>query len=546
MTETLRWENLDTGLALLDERNVVVYANPAFATLLALETVSGRPAITSWACDLGPDTRQTLERRLCSNEAGAVTLNEHAPNPVTLYIGARRDGQRLVVGARGWPVADDCGLAAQLDPLTGIGNRLMYERHLATLCEHAVRPTVAALVIDLDRFKQVNDTLGHAAGDELLRLTADRLRKLTREDDVLIRLGGDEFLVLQTDARQPDAAHGLAQRLTEVMSRLFLIEGHPVEISASVGVAMLGHGTAALDDLLKHAALALYQAKGLGRARYCVFDPDLEARALARHQIEFDLRRALGLREFVLVYQPQNSTRDGRISGFEALLRWVQPVRGPISPAEFIPLAEEIGEIHAIGAWVIRSACFEAAGWADPTLTVAVNVSPVQFENDDIIQIVSAALKDSGLAASRLEIEVTEGVLLTESPEVLERLWSLNRMGVSIAMDDFGTGYASLSYLNSFPFSKIKIDKSFVQSEHSSRSQALISAILALGTSLGVTTIAEGVETPDQFAAIRAIGCHSVQGYYISRPMPAEDVAAYISRFDPEPFLRHAEQEQIA
>ncbi|MGB7757748.1 MAG: EAL domain-containing protein [Salinisphaera sp.] len=546
MTQTPRWETLDTGLALLDDRNVVVYANPAFASLLALETASGTLAITSWARDLDAETGRRLERRLLSNDAGALTLDADAPDPVTLYIGACGDGPRLVVASQGWPLADERALAEQLDPLTGIGNRLMYERCLAALRERAQRPSAAALVIDLDRFKQVNDTLGHGAGDELLQLTSNRLRALTRDEDALIRLGGDEFLVLQTDARQPDAARGLAQRLIEVISRPFLIDGHQVDISASIGVAMLGHGTGALDDLLKHADLALYEAKGRGRARSCVFEPDFEARALARRQLEIDLRRALALRQFALVYQPQNSTRDGRISGFEALLRWVHPERGPVSPAEFIPVAEEIGEIHAIGAWVIRSACFEAAGWADPGLTVAVNVSPVQFEGDDVIGTVVAALEDSGLEASRLELEITEGVLLAESPDVLERLWTLHRMGVSIAMDDFGTGYASLSYLNSFPFSKIKIDKSFVQSERSSRSQALISAILAMGASLDVATIAEGVETPHQFAAIRASGCHSVQGYYISRPMPAADVAAYLQTFDPEPFLRNAREEQSA
>ncbi|WP_109995245.1 bifunctional diguanylate cyclase/phosphodiesterase [Salinisphaera sp. LB1] len=545
MTETQCWERLGTGLALLDDRNVVIYANPAFHKVMALETASGALAITNWARGLDAEIGRRLERLLIASEAGALTLDVRAADPVTLYLGERCDGLRLVVAGQGWAVADERALAGQLDPLTGLGNRLMYERCLAKLVERGARPALAVLVIDLDRFKQVNDTLGHTVGDELLQLTANRLRALTREDDVLIRLGGDEFLVLQPDARQPDAAHSLANRLTEVMSRPFLVDGHQIDISASIGVAMFGHGTAAVDDLLKHANLALYEAKGRGRGRHCVFEPAYEARAMARRQLEIDLRRALALRQFELVYQPQNCTCDGRILGFEALLRWTHPRRGSVSPAVFIPVAEEIGEIHAIGAWVIRNACADAAGWTDPGLTVAVNVSPVQFYSDDLIGIVVAALEDSGLAASRLEIEITEGVMLAQSPNVLERLWTLHRMGVSIALDDFGTGYASLSYLNSFPFSKIKIDKSFVQSECSSRSQALISAILVIGSSLDMTTVAEGVETPHQFAVIRASGGYSVQGYYFSRPMPGAEVTAYLQAFDPEPFLRNAIEEQI-
>ncbi|WP_423821707.1 EAL domain-containing protein [Salinisphaera sp. SPP-AMP-43] len=539
MAATQLWDELATGLVVLDAGNVILHANPAFIELLELaeETqIVGRLAIHLFGARFEPSIIRDIERLLLDHQASAITVQAASIGCVTLYIGHCRDNTRLVAVSRDWPrpEGEDDELAEQLDPLTGFGNRLMFDRCINRLAEQPNEAGPAAvLVLDLDRFKQVNDTLGHIVGDELLQLMANRLRRLTREDDRLIRLGGDEFAILQTSSRQPDGARGLAQRLTSVMARPFLIDGQQVDVSASVGVAMLGQGTARPADLLKHADLALYEAKHRGRSRYFFFEPSLEEQAMARRQLEVDLRRALGLRQFELVYQPQASTSSGCLSGFEALLRWVHPGRGRVSPATFIPVAEEIGEIAAIGAWVIRSACREAMTWADTSLNVAVNVSPIQFESDEIVATVTDALQASGLSPLRLELEITEGTLLSQTEGVMGRLWALHEMGVSIAMDDFGTGYASLSYLNSFPFSKIKIDKSFIQAEQSPRSQALISAILAMGASMDMATIAEGVETPGQYAAISESGCNSVQGYYIARPMPAAAVADYLQSFDP-------------
>ncbi|SHE77806.1 diguanylate cyclase (GGDEF) domain-containing protein [Modicisalibacter ilicicola DSM 19980] len=522
-----------TGIAILDDQGVVVYANPAFAVRLGRadsQALVGTSPIPAWTRSAGEDERRALERLLRAPEAGAFTLPVAGDSATTLYLEARRSDRRIVVATTGWPQPGSVprSVVAQLDALTGLGNRAMYDEQIRCLGNAgAGQVATAVILIDLDRFKQVNDTLGHATGDSLLVLAAKRMRSAIRGDDTLIRLGGDEFVILQYRNEQPAGARAIAERLVELLQRPFLIDGHQVNSGASVGVALLGHGTSDPADLLRHADLALYEAKRQGRSRYCFFESHLESRAFERRALELDLRRALGLRQFSLLYQPQKSFSDNTISGFEALIRWDHPARGRVSPADFIPLAEEIGEIHAIGEWVMRTACQQAASWeGDPS--VAVNVSPIQFESENIVTVVRHALDASGLAPERLEIEITESTLMSNTEDVMQRLWAIKAMGVGIAMDDFGTGYASLSHLNSFPFSKLKIDKSFIQAEQSPRARALMKAILAMGSSLGMTTIAEGVETLDQYEELCRGGCTTAQGYYIAKPMTPETIEHFM------------------
>jgi diguanylate cyclase (GGDEF)-like protein len=444
---------------------------------------------------------------------------------------------------------------AMHDPLTGLPNRELFQRRVvaaltgAALIGAALTEATqdgdaapddtgpddtgpAALLVDLDRFKAVNDTLGHPVGDALLRLVAKRLRSVLRPCDVVARLGGDEFALLVPPFPEPVNLAQLAKRIVDVLGRPYLIDGHLVNIGASVGVALAPRDGREHSQLLRSADLALYHAKASGRSTWSFFAPHMDARALARRSLEIDLRKALALREFELHYQPQVDLETDSIVGFEALLRWRHPGRGLVSPADFIPLAEEIGLIVPLGEWVLREACRQAARWPDG-MSVAVNVSPHQFtDTARLVSLVAQSLASSGLPGRRLEIEITESVLLRHEQAVLAALHRLRAMDVRVAMDDFGTGYSSLSQLHSFPFDKIKIDRSFVTDRDDTVSQAaVIRAITALGASLGMSTIAEGVETSDQLARIRAEGCTSVQGYLFSQPVPVEEVAGLIAGF---------------
>ncbi|MES1941765.1 diguanylate cyclase/phosphodiesterase [Salinisphaera sp. T5B8] len=522
-------ETIATGVAVIDAECRFVSANTAFAHRLNIDTLPDRLTDIALA-----DTRSNtlLGRQLRDHGESALTVEITPGRPLTLYFGACRAQRRLVIAATGWPQRDETTreLAAQLDPLTGFGNRLMYAERIRAL-KAANATASAVLVIDLDRFKQVNDTLGHGAGDELLTLVAQRIRASTRGTDTLIRLGGDEFAILVPDEPRAEGLNALAQRLVGLLGRPFLVNGQQINIGASIGIATTTGDSERLDDLLHHADLALYDAKRRGRGCHRVFRAQLEQRALERRAFESDLRQALARGQFVLHYQPQTAISEQRVSAFEALIRWQHPTRGLVRPREFISLAEEIGEIVPIGNWVIRCACDQAMTWPDTRLRVAVNVSPVQFANDDIIDAITQALENSGLAPERLEIEITEGLLLDESPAIMQRLWAIKQLGVAIVMDDFGTGYASLSYLNNFPFSKIKIDKTFIQDGHSPRAKALVSGIIAMGTNLNIATIAEGVETAAQYAQIEHDGCDIAQGYYIAKPMPADEIADFLARF---------------
>ncbi|MCJ2088934.1 EAL domain-containing protein [Methylobacterium sp. E-005] len=422
---------------------------------------------------------------------------------------------------------------ARLDPLTGLPNRLLLRERLAEALARLARTgeACALLLIDLDRFKPVNDTLGHPIGDALLEKVADRLRSTVRPTDTVARIGGDEFVILQAGVRDAAGTQALARRIVDLIGRTYMVEGHLLTIGASVGVALAPEDGADADRLLKNADLALYRAKLDGRGTYRFFEPEMDARMQARRKLELDMRQALARREFQLHYQPQLQLESGRLIGCEALIRWRHPDRGLVSPLDFIPLAEEIGLIVPIGEWVIRQACRDAMTWP-AHMSVAVNVSPAQFKSDRLVETIISALASSGLPAQRLEVEITEGVLLQENEKTLQTLHRLRELGVRVSMDDFGTGYSSLSYLRSFPFDKIKIDRSFVKDLATKPDgEAIIRAIAGLGKSLGMTTVAEGVETPEQMQRIRLEGCTDVQGYLISRPVPTEDLLQVLAAY---------------
>ncbi len=421
---------------------------------------------------------------------------------------------------------------AHHDALTMLPNRVRFRENLRQELLR-VRPDqpIAVLCLDLDDFKAVNDTLGHPIGDALLKSVAQRLSACLHDSDTVARLGGDEFAIVQVAGAQPVAATVLAQQLIETMAEPFEIEGHSVVIGTSAGIALAPNDGSDPDELLKNADMALYRAKAEGRGTYRFFEARMDADMQARRLLEVDLRGALARNEFEVHYQALVDLNSAKLNGFEALLRWRHPERGLVSPAQFIPLAEEIGLITPIGAWVLRQACMDAAGWPDD-LTVAVNLSPVQFRSKSLTLDVVAALGASGLPARRLELEITEAVMLQETETTLDTLSQLKALGARISMDDFGTGYSSLSYLRKFPFDKIKIDQTFIRDLASRpESLAIVRAVAGLGSTLGIATTAEGVETMEQLRAVRAEGCTQVQGFLLGKPKPASLIPAVLGAF---------------
>ena len=428
-----------------------------------------------------------------------------------------------------WPVA--AGLRPltgfELDELTGLvrRNALMaaLSHHLAQ--ETATPGSIAVHCLDLDRFKAVNDTLGHGIGDQLLKKVADRIRSSCRKDDVVARVGGDEFVIVQPGIVGLEDATRLATRLVDLVGRTYVLNGHTVNIGVSVGLALNDVPTQAR-DLVRDADLALYEAKRAGRGRFRFFEQGMDALLQQRRELEIDLRRALALRQFELNYQPFLDLVTNTVIGFEALLRWNHPLRGNVPPLDFISVAEENGLIVKIGEWVLKTACEAAASWPGD-LVVAVNVSPLQFKADTLLATVASALEKSGLAPGQLELEITESALLDDTSNVLVTLHALRELGVKISMDDFGTGYSSLSYLQKFPFNKIKIDRSFVANADDD-SRAILKAVSGLGSSLGMSITAEGVETVEQLARIRDQQCTHVQGFLTGRPMSADQIGSFI------------------
>jgi diguanylate cyclase (GGDEF)-like protein len=419
------------------------------------------------------------------------------------------------------------------DSLTGLASRHFFEDTMAKLLARTPSEPLTLLLLDLDRFKAVNDTLGHSAGDALLRLASERLKAAVRKDDIVARLGGDEFAVLIHPASKVEETRAIAERILDLVQRTYLIEGQLVNIGTSIGIAEAPADGNHPEALLRNADLALYHSKSSGRSTYHFFEEHMERRAQARRTSELELRRALALRQLELFYQPQIDTKQGALVGFEALIRWRHPEKGMIPPCDFLPIAEEIGVIVPIGDWVLRTACREAMRWPSH-ITVAVNASPLQFYAGNFAESVKRALQATGLPGERLEIEITEGIMLRNDEAILKTLHDLRAMNVRIAMDDFGTGYASLSQLARFPFDKIKIDRSLAGFEgENPKQRSIVRAITALGQSLGVATLAEGVEDAQQLARLQSDGCTSVQGYFFSRPVPTSQLPEILKRFAP-------------
>jgi diguanylate cyclase (GGDEF)-like protein len=429
---------------------------------------------------------------------------------------------------------------AHHDPLTALPNRTLFGIRLDAAVARAQQGELFALLcLDLDRFKEVNDTLGHPVGDALLQAVTERLNAAIRPTDTAARLGGDEFALIQTGLERPDDAITLAERLLALLQMPFELDGHHVLIGASIGIVLAPeHGTDP-EALMRRADMALYAAKAEGRGRYRLFERHMDADLQARRTLELDLRQALEHDEFELFYQPVVNVASRRVCGFEALLRWHHPTRGLVSPDRFIPLAEATGLVLPIGAWVLRQACAEAAGWSDEA-RIAVNLSAVQFSGAALVATVADALRDSGLDPRRLELEITETTMLQDTEATLATLHELRALGLTVAMDDFGTGYSSLGYLQRFPFDKVKIDRSFTSELGSRReSAAIVRSVIDLCHSLDMRTNAEGVETASQFATLAQIGCQEVQGYFFSPPRPAGEIPAMIIRIEAQALPQH-------
>ena len=419
---------------------------------------------------------------------------------------------------------------AHNDALTGLVNRTQFTEQLN---QHVVKlerygTPFSVLYVDLDRFKAVNDTRGHPTGDKLLSKIGQRLRSEVRESDVLARVGGDEFTIICNDGAEGEYEANLAQRIIDKLSVPFEIDGEKITIGASIGIARAPLNGTQPDQILRNADLALYRAKSAGKGRYQFFKAEMDSTARERRALESELREAMANNEFELNYQPLMDIESRMPTGFEALIRWRHPIRDTVSPAEFIPLAEKMGLINAIGEWVINEACETAMTWPEEH-TVAVNLSAHQFEDDHIVEVVENALAKSGLDASRLELEVTESLLIDQPDEVIETLRKLKKLGVSIAMDDFGTGYSSLSYLMKFPFDKMKIDRSFVVAlDTDTAARDILKTIGSLGDSLEMKITVEGVETKEHVEFLSKMSCHQLQGFYFAKPLKKDDIAAYL------------------
>ena len=539
-SETLQTtlENIDQGLMMVDADRIVAVYNQRAAEMLGLPEglLARRPLFVEvleaqWAS--GEFTR-TAGDVVEFVKAGGILDQPH------VYQRERPNGQ--VIEVRSVPLPDGGVVrtytditerkaaearilhAANHDDLTGLANRAVLGDHLeAAIRECRATDTgLALLYLDLDRFKLINDARGHEVGDRLLIKVAQRMRAIVRETDLVARMGGDEFAIVQTAVVQPEAAAALAVRLTNRLSDPFVINGLRLTIGVSIGIAVFPDTGADAETLRRNADIAMYRAKDSGRNTFRVYEPAMAVRQQEQFLLEQDLREAVGTDALRLAYQPVVALQDDRIVGYEALLRWNHPVRGAVPPSDFVPLAEATGLIVPLGRWVLEAACAEAAQWPSQ-YRIAVNLSPVQFRQSGLALEIMDVLSRTGLSPDRLELEVTEGVLLEDTGSVLDTMTALHRHGVSITLDDFGTGHASLSYLRRFPFDKIKIDKSFIRNlGQDPQSDAIVEAILLLSRRLNLLVVAEGVETQEQFDVLRDMQCPLVQGFLTGRPMSAE------------------------
>jgi diguanylate cyclase (GGDEF)-like protein len=534
--------NMAQGLILYDASERVVICNRQFMEVLGLSPQIIKPGCTFR--DVIAHRKETGSLAADLDEYRATFLRNIATGHQPSLISTMSDGRSIqivgkAIASGGWVVTVDditerkrvdtrIAHMAHYDALTDLPNRVLFRERL----DHGLKSgdQLAVLYIDIDEFKRINDSLGHPVGDELLKAVAGRLRACVAAGDVVARLGGDEFAILQPRVGQTADTVDLITRIYQAIREPYECFGHLLTTDASIGIALAPqHGTD-LDHLLKSADLAMYEAKADGRRTFRFFEPGMDSRVHALRTLEQDLRQAISDRDFEIFYQPVVDLRDNRVAGCEALLRWRHPVRGMISPAEFIPVAEETGMINALGEWVLDQACAEAVGWPDD-IKVAVNVSPVQFRSQAFALKVAMALATSGLPARRLELEITEAVLIRDDEAALEMLHHLRGLGVRIALDDFGTGYSSLSYLQRFPFDKIKIDRSFVQDivEPGGGSACIVQAVVNIAAARNIATTAEGVETQEQLDALRAFECTEMQGYLFSPPLPAAEVRALLT-----------------
>lgn len=424
---------------------------------------------------------------------------------------------------------------ALYDSLTGLPNRATFYSLIKQALVIANRDNITGgiMFIDLDRFKNINDSLGHGAGDELIRRVSARLKTCLRSSDVIARLGGDEFVVSLFDIKTAADAAIVAKKMLATFATPFLIEGHEISISASIGISVYPDDSVDLDNLIKFADIAMYRAKDRGRNTYLFYANDMNVRSLDKLQMESDLRRALDRRELLLHYQPQANIHTGEMTGAEVLVRWQHPEKGMVAPGQFIPLAEETGLVVSIGHWVLDQAVAQNKAWQKqdlPVVKLAVNVAAQQF-HPDLVNEVSAVLKEHELANEFLELEITESMVMNNAEQVIEMLKEMEKLGVRMSLDDFGTGYSSLSYLKRFPIHKLKVDQSFVRGIPSDENDVAITrAIIGMGKSLGLKVIAEGVETREQLEFLRAEGCDEIQGYLFSRPVPASEFVKLLDK----------------
>jgi len=537
--------NMTQGLLMFDSSHRLVVANQRYIEMFGVSTEVVKPGCTIH--ELLNHRRETGSFKGDVDEYCATLFRKLAQGKIFQTIMETANGGSIQVSYRplqrgGWVttlediterrrVEDRITHLAHYDALTDLPNRALFHEQLKReLARIAPGEQLAVLYIDIDEFKSVNDTLGHLIGDELLKSVAASLGRCVRDTDFVARLGGDEFAIVQTGIRTADDVTGLVMRVLDTIREPYECLGHQVTTDASIGIALAPqHGTD-LDQILKNADLAMYAAKSAGRRTYRFFEPEMDARVRARRILEMDLRQAISDGAFEVNYQPCVNLRDNKITGCEALLRWRHSERGMISPAEFIPIAEETGLINQLGEWVLATACAEATTWPDH-IKLAVNVSPVQFKSGTLALKIVAALAASGLPASRLELEITEAVLIRDDEAALAILHQLRAIGVGIALDDFGTGYSSLSYLQRFPFDKIKIDRCFVNDiAEPDGSSCIVQAVVNIAAARQMTTTAEGVETQQQRELLRALGCAEMQGYLFSPAKPAAEIRQLFHR----------------
>ncbi len=542
-------ESASDAILIVDEAGEKLFANPAF--LHCFSPGEDGPTGISVLLSMLADARaaEGLARALRDGQAwegeADIPGADGDSKPMLIRASAIRDAQGSSFGSVVicTDLSDRRRAEARIqhmahhDWLTGLPNRALFRARLDAALQAAFQSDTAAvgvsfavLCIDLDRFKAINDTLGHAWGDALLQMVAARLQGLVREGDTVARVGGDEFTLIQLGIGDATQAVALAERLIVSLEKPFDLGGREVQIGASAGVVLAPLHGSDLDSLLSSGDVALYHAKSQGRCRCSLFSPNMNDMRRERAELESELRRAVADHHLHLLFQPQFDLGSGRVVGAEALLRWTHPLRGAIPPSEFIPIAEESGLINGIGTWVLATACREACAWP-PDVRIAVNVSPAQFHAGDLIETVGRVLDETGLAPGRLELEITEGVFMRDSDVTRTTLMELKALGVRISLDDFGTGYSSLSYLRRMPLDKIKVDRSFVSAlGHDPAAHALVRSIIGLAEVLGLETNAEGVETKAQAHMLRDEGCQEVQGYYFGQPLTAEaflDVYGY-------------------